>query len=86
MKFELNDRVIWRDGLEPPLKGTIINLYNGITVRWDNRRVIYYNSHLLKEMSYHKQVPMLPYYYHDHGYIEIDLSYNRELKLNELGI
>lgn len=82
MKFKLNDRVIWKDDIGfGPLKGTISGIYDdGITIQWDNERIIHYNFSLFKEMSYYGN--------NDRGigHIESDLAYHRELKLNQLGI
>lgn len=75
--MKLKDRVIWVDDIGDPVKGTIINLHDGITIRWDNGRIIHYNSSVLKDYMNNGR---------HNGYIDIDLSYNRELKLNELGI
>lgn len=80
MKFQLKDRVIWKDGIEPSLKGYIFSLYNGITIQWDNGRIIHYDNSVLNEMSYYGNNDR------KNGYIDIDLSYIRELKLNQLGI
>ena len=88
MKFKLNDRVVWKDDYPLDkdigfdlLKGTISGIFDvGVNIQWDNGRRIHYNFSLFKEMSYYGN--------NDRGigHIEIDLEYQRDKILNELGI
>jgi hypothetical protein len=91
MKFKLNDRVIWEDDSLLPLKGTIIDFIHpftgddGIIIKWDNGRIIHYSCLQLEKSIYQKA-----FYYGNNdrgvGHVEIDLEYQRDKILNELGI
>ena len=97
MKFKLNDRVIWIEFLfnkediknNSLLKGTVIDLVNTsmnrfIVIEWDNGLTIHYSDFSLKIAT-----NFSPFYGNNGrgvGHVEIDLSYQRDKILNELGI
>ena len=84
MKFKLNDRVIWKDTNHPPhthqsLKGTIINLITITDLITEGL------THFIT-IKWDNDVTIDYTNYNINFNVEIDIAYQRDKILNELGI